>query len=474
VNARARAIGAAPVVALVAVVALGAYAALLAATAPAWPDDWDGVGFVASVRDFDLARFHPHPPGYPVYVALLRVAAVVAGEPMRACVLVAVASGAAAVAFAFDAVKRFAGERSAWLVAAALAAAPLAWRTCSGVGSEAPALACAAACVWGLSRGERGAVALGVGAGLGLGVRLSWAPLFVALLALAPRGARARAWGWATGAGAAWAVPFVAIVGASRLASLYAAHFAGHAERWGGTIVTDPGPERIVLLARDVFVDGLGAGGDALGIAIAALTAACVVQAAMAWRRARWVGWRRVVVAVVPYVAWIALGQNLRQQPRHALPVVAFVAGALALGARSRRALALLAPLVLLVALRTALDAHARRTVPPAGAQLVALVRAQPDPSRLAVYANASYRFFEGTDAAPRAHLAGSLGDVELSLANLDSLPTRAWVTSELVGIDRSQWALDRVATLCRPARIDRRMPCLDVYSWRLPWLARP
>jgi len=27
------------------------------------PDDWDGVGFVESVRDFDLARFRPHPPG---------------------------------------------------------------------------------------------------------------------------------------------------------------------------------------------------------------------------------------------------------------------------------------------------------------------------------------------------------------------------------------------------------------------------
>jgi hypothetical protein len=34
-----------------------------------------------------------------------------------------------------------------------------------------------------------------------------------------------------------------------------------------------------------------------------------------------------------------------------------------------------------------------------------------------------------------------------------------------------SPWPLERIATLCRPARIDRRAPCLDVYEWKLPQL---
>jgi hypothetical protein len=254
---------------------------------------------------------------------------------------------------------------------------------------------------------------------------------------------------------------------------LYRAHFAGHAERWGGTVVTDPGPQRLVLLARDVFVDGLGAGADWLGLVIAVLVAACAARGLVVWRRAGWAGWRAVAVVVVPYTAWIALGQNLRQQPRHALPLVAILAALLVLPARSRRAFALVGPLLSLVALRAALDAVARRTVPPPGAQLVALVRAQSERAHLVVYGNASTRFFEGTDVADRAHGAASLGDVELSLANLDTLPARAWVTSELQGLDRSQWPLDHLATLCRPERIDRRLPCLEVYSWRLPWLAR-
>ncbi|MDP8998708.1 MAG: hypothetical protein M3O46_01205, partial [Myxococcota bacterium] len=96
---------------------VASYAALLFASAPPWPDDWDGVGFVESVRDFDLARFHPHPPGYPVYVALLRAAAWVVRDPMCACVLVAVASGVLAIALAWDAARRVAGELAAWVVA---------------------------------------------------------------------------------------------------------------------------------------------------------------------------------------------------------------------------------------------------------------------------------------------------------------------------------------------------------------------
>lgn len=462
--------------------ALAAYAALLCATAPPWPDDWDGVGFVASVHDFDLARFHPHPPGYPVYVALLRAAAVVVGQPMRACVLVAALSGALAIAFLWDGTRRFAGERAAWAAGALVGAAPLVWRACSGVGSESPALACAAACAWGLvavrdahgSRAVRtwGPIALALGAGLGIGVRLSWAPLFLAALALAPPSTRARAWLGTAAATLAWAVPLVAIVGARRLVALYATHFAGHAERWGGTVVTEPGTVRLSWLGRDAFVDGLGAGRDVLGLTIAALLAIAAAQAILAWRDERWRGWRTAVWLTAPYLTWIALGQNLRDQPRHALPLVAIVAAALALpAARSRRAFALVATLALAVAMRTACDAHARRTIPPAGEQLVELARAQPDPDRVDVFGIASIRFFESSGLATQAFAAGSIGDVESRLTRLDRLPARVWVTSEIQGRGASRWPLVPVATLCRPSRIDRRAPCLDVYDWKLPYL---
>jgi hypothetical protein len=456
----------------------------LAMSAPAWPDDWDGIGFLESVRDFDLARFRPHPPGYPVYVALLRVVDFVVRDPMRACVVVAAGSGAAAVWFVWAAMRQIAGVWAAWASAALVAALPVVWRACSGVGSEAPALACAAACVAGLAvrpgagdgpRAWKGALALGLGAGLGLGVRLSWAPLYVAALALAPRPLRARAWAAAALGFTVWAVPLAAVVGPSRLHDLVAEQLAGHLGRWGGTIATEPGAVRVAWLVRDVFADGFGAGSDLLGVVIAMLVGAGCLTAIAAWGTAGWVGWRAAAVLAGPYLAWVAFGQNLRDQPRHVLPLVVLLAGALVLRvARSPRALAIACALALLASLRTARDAMARRSTAPPSQQLVELVRALPAAERPAVFGVASVRFFELSDVAGVAFPAGSLGDVEVRLARLERLPPRVWVTGEVEREGDPRWPLERVATLCRPARIDRRMPCLDVDEWRLPGLPRP
>ena len=44
-------------------------------------EDIDSVNFALGVRDFDVAAHRPHPPGYPVYIALGKVATAIAGVP---------------------------------------------------------------------------------------------------------------------------------------------------------------------------------------------------------------------------------------------------------------------------------------------------------------------------------------------------------------------------------------------------------
>jgi hypothetical protein len=296
--------------------------------------------------------------------------------------------------------------------------------------------------------------------------------MYLAALAIAPRGTRARASGAAAASCIAWVVPMLVVVGPARLFALTTAHLAGHAERWGGTVVTTPGWIRGAWLGRDVFVDALGIGPDAPGVAIGVLVAAVTVQGVLAWRRARWAGWRSALVLALPYLVWIALGQNLRDQPRHVLPLAAMIAGALGLSALgSRRAFALVSSLALAMSVRTALDAHGRRTIPPAGQQVVDLVRAQPAPGRIDVFGVTSIRFFEGTELSGQALPAGSLGDVQVALTRVDVLPARVWLTNEVETRGQSRWPLEHVATLCRPARLDRRAPCLDVTEWRPPFL---
>jgi hypothetical protein len=454
-------------------VALIAYAALLALSAPPWPDDWDGLGFVASETRFDMDHFAPHPPGYPVYVALLRLAHLVLRNGVTAASTVAVASGVATVCLAWSAAGHALVPSARLPVALAVALPPLAWRADAAVGSEAPALAFAALAAWALaspaSPRTRAAV-LGVAVGLGLGVRLSWAPLFVPMLALAPRGGRARAVATAAGATLAWAVPLVAVVGPGHLVALFRAHFAGHAERWGGTVVTDPGVHRAVYLARDVAVDGLGGGSDPLGLAILAVASLVAAVGVMEWRRARWAFAREAALVLGPYLAWIALGQNLAQQPRHALPLVVALAVGLALSIHSSGRGVVGFALALLLGFRTAQDAWDRRTTPPAAAQVVAWVRGLPDGERVAVFGTTSTRFFEQTELADRAAYAATVGDVRVALGRMSGVPSRVFVTGE-VDARGAVPPARHVGTFCRPERLDRRAPCLELYDWRPSFL---
>ena len=53
--------------------AVAAIALLRLVTSGDAADSWDAVGFMNAVHDFDLAKFQPHFPGYPVYVALCKL-----------------------------------------------------------------------------------------------------------------------------------------------------------------------------------------------------------------------------------------------------------------------------------------------------------------------------------------------------------------------------------------------------------------
>jgi hypothetical protein len=266
----------------------------------------------------------------------------------------------------------------------------------------------------------------------------------------------------------AWAVPFFAVVGPSHLVVLVREHLSGHVSRWGGTVLTDPGPRRLLFFARDLFVDGLGAGPDALGVTIGIATLALLAAGVGSWWRRRGSAHSgRIALVLVPYALWIVVGQNLRQQPRHALPLVVALAVGLALtGLRVRRARGIFAVWLALIGLRTAGDVYARRTIPPPGEQVVAWVRGEPSPSRTVVFGGASIRFFERSELFARALGAGTLGDVTVALSRLDELPWRVLVTDEVEEIETAPNA-SKVATFCRPARADRRSPCLSVYELR-------
>src|SRR5438132_14313816 len=72
--------------------ALGALIVLITriATAPRTPWENDEFLFAEAVRKFDPSNYHPHPPGYPLYVLLGKAFAVVVHDPWRALVVLAI------------------------------------------------------------------------------------------------------------------------------------------------------------------------------------------------------------------------------------------------------------------------------------------------------------------------------------------------------------------------------------------------
>src|SRR4051812_43614728 len=59
------------------------------------PWDWDEVQFMRGVRAYDVSLHAPHPPGYPIYIALAKLLRFVIGNDFRALQAIVVVAGIA-------------------------------------------------------------------------------------------------------------------------------------------------------------------------------------------------------------------------------------------------------------------------------------------------------------------------------------------------------------------------------------------
>jgi hypothetical protein len=67
---------------------LAAATRLLAVSRSLW--DWDEALFVLGVRGYDVAQHHPHPPGYPLFIAAAKLVHVIVADEFRALQVVVI------------------------------------------------------------------------------------------------------------------------------------------------------------------------------------------------------------------------------------------------------------------------------------------------------------------------------------------------------------------------------------------------
>jgi hypothetical protein len=216
-------------VAALAILFLVAHLSLL----PPTLEDIDSINLALGVREFDVARHQPHPPGYPVFIAAAKLTTAVcraAGVPapeVRGLAVWSALAGAALIPLLFAFFRALGDDRRAWWATVVVACAPLFWFTALRPLSDVTGLAFAVAAMALLVPvivGRAGSGALLAGAflsTLAVGVRSQTFVLTLPLLAWAlvlPGSSltvrqRVTAVGAAVAGGLIWAIPLVAASG---------------------------------------------------------------------------------------------------------------------------------------------------------------------------------------------------------------------------------------------------------------------
>ncbi len=97
-------------------------------------DDYDSVQFAMGVGSFDVWHHQPHPPGYPLYIALGKVGVRLLGTtPELSLHFVSALGGALFIAAWFLIIRLQFNERLAWWLTACLAITPVVWMTSTKV-----------------------------------------------------------------------------------------------------------------------------------------------------------------------------------------------------------------------------------------------------------------------------------------------------------------------------------------------------
>jgi hypothetical protein len=185
--------------------------------------NWDAVQFALALREFDVAKHQPHPPGYLLYVGLGRLFNGWLGDAALAYVALAMVFSAGTTLLVYHVALRLYDRATALAAAALLAVSPLFWFYGS-VGltyaAEAFGASLVAWCAWGALNGRvsqlhLGALALGVMGGMRPSVLVLLFPLWLGAGVVGVRSVSRllTAVGLLGAAVATWLLPMIVLTG---------------------------------------------------------------------------------------------------------------------------------------------------------------------------------------------------------------------------------------------------------------------
>lgn len=427
--------------------------AVLVAGAVSFVEDWDGGGFALACDGVDLARFRPHPPGYPLFALIARTLGALGVHAAQCAPWLARTSAVGLALFAASLATILRGAWPARALAASLAALSLAgtWRVSTMLSPMALALGLLGLAIARSQPTRSSALQAGLPLGLALCARPSDAvPMLAVLLACAGRSWRAlpSLAVAATVAGVAHGA-LALHTGALRYLALLRTHAETHGER--------------AAHARSWTESLRALGGYAieqpstLGALFALAYAALAIASLPADARRK-----RSLLAALACALWSVFAQPAPVE-RHWLWLAAL--GAIALARRwtiaphtwvSRLSIAL-ACVGAIVGARTTLVRHHTRPAPVAIAEFVRLQGG-------VLFGTRATRPAEVLGV--QTYVAAHTGEVRAIAERLPRWPTELWITSEV-----APWparAARREQEFCGPRSARGEPRCLRVRAFDL------
>lgn len=306
-------------------------------------EGWDSVDFALALDHYDIKRYQPHFPGYPVYIFLSWLCHVLVRDPVTAVILPGALLGALTLIPLYALAHRLFNSRVALLTALLFLVNPACWLQAEKAFSDASGLfvvMTAAYVGWRACESDAQPYHWFLGSlllGLGLGIRLSYAPLLLSWAGLllylywqpAPRPAPLSegCYGLIVGVGL-WLAPQLVLSGGIELLHDGLAFTSGHFSQWGGTLVSSAMSQhqqwvyRVTMFTWGVLAYSLGFWWTDTSLLRILPSLVMLIALGLGCRHARWektTGF--LLLYALPYSLWIFVGQHA-DQPRHLLPLI--------------------------------------------------------------------------------------------------------------------------------------------------------
>lgn len=303
-------------------------------------EDPDSLHFALAATDFDISRFQPHFPGYPVFCFLLQVFTVMLGKFSLAFSLLGGLSIFVIIYSSIRISQSIFPNTNALYVGALLFFNPFMWLMSNRYMPDMMGTAVLMYAIWLYVRGgQRDSIIFQFVAGILAGVRLSVLPflLLPCLLLLMKKDKKGLQILAGTLGVLIWFIPMLLDTGWEQLLASAQFQTEGHFNEWGGTVYEEPSyADRFIALIESIWAHGLGGywqgrGVIAIIISIGLLDGLGFAMLAIKSLKDKKVFWV-LLSSVLVYLCWVFFFQNILHKPRHILQVVPFVIMAVAIG----------------------------------------------------------------------------------------------------------------------------------------------